>query len=52
MADPTKSPEDPLQCRFLFESLENSRWEDMMSAIESGIFSKFRGSHEAPHYLF
>jgi hypothetical protein len=49
MAVPTKSP---LQCPSLFENPENSRWDDMISAIESDIFSEPRGSHEALHYLF
>jgi hypothetical protein len=52
MAEPTKTPEDPLQSPSLFENLENLQWDDMISAIESDIFSNFCGSHEALHYLF
>lgn len=52
MVEPTKSPEDTFQCPSLFENLENSRWDDVISAIESDIFSKVRGSHKALHYLF
>ncbi|CEJ62572.1 hypothetical protein PMG11_11069 [Penicillium brasilianum] len=52
MAEPNKSPEDPLQCPSLFENLEDLRWDDMISSIESDIFSKRLGSHDAVHFLF